>query len=105
MHLNHIHSHSPLMHVYHFILGLAPAQFAGFLTIHICGHYTVFPGVFFNLVSESGRHGGRKHYLCHRRSPGLSTHWQPHKACLETDDNTTKTTQVAADHLEEKCSV
>lgn len=41
----------------------------------------------------------------HRRSPGLSTHWQPHKACVETDDNATKTTQVAADHLEEKCPV
>lgn len=68
-------------------------------------HITLFPGVFSNLVSESRRRGSRKRYLHHRCSPGLSTHWQPHKACLETDDNATKTTQVAADHLEEKCSV
>lgn len=76
----------------------------GFLTNRICAHYT-FPGSFFNLVSESRRRGGRELYLHHRRSPGLSTHWQPHKACLETDDNATKTAQVAADHLEEKWPV
>lgn len=36
-----------------------------------------------------------KHYLHHRCSPGLSSHWQPHKACPETDDSATKATQVA----------
>lgn len=44
---------------------------------------------------EPGRSSGRKHYLHHRRSLGLSSHWQPHKACPETDDSATKTTQVA----------
>lgn len=46
-------------------------------------------------VRVSGRRSSREHYLHHRCSPGLSSHWQPHKACLETDDSATKTTQVA----------
>lgn len=36
-----------------------------------------------------------KYYLHHRSSLGLSSHWQPHKACPETDDSATKTTQVS----------
>lgn len=71
-----------------------------FLNDHICAHFLGFSLI---SVSQSQRRSSKKHYLHHRCSAGLSTHWQPHKACLETDDKATKTTQVAADHLEEKC--
>lgn len=59
-----------------------------------CKHCSFCPGIP-KFLWESGRSSGRKHYLHHRCSPGLSSHWQPHKACPETDDSATKTTQVA----------